>query len=66
MGMRASWLLFYGGLKTFVDSSPNTIHREKEKSHEMLIVWQVAKKSCVKYHICVISYIELDRIRVWI
>lgn len=64
--MRVNWLLFQRGLKIFVVSSPYTIHREKEKSHEMLIVWPVAKKSCVKYYIGVIIYIELDRIRIWI
>jgi hypothetical protein len=41
----------------------SVMHKEKEKSHEMLVVWLVAKKSCVKYHTCVIIYIESDRIR---
>lgn len=58
------WLLSQRGLKIFVGSSPRAMHREKEKSHEMLIVWPVAKESCVKYHICVLIYAELDRIRI--
>lgn len=47
-----------------MESLPYAMHREKEKSPEMLIVWPVAKKSRVKYHICVFIYIELDRIRI--
>ena len=42
------------------------MQREKEKSHEMLVVHPVAKKLCVKYHICVIIYIEPDRIKIGI
>ena len=42
------------------------MHREKEKSPEMLAVWPTAKKLHVKYHICVIIYIEPDKIKIQI
>lgn len=51
-------------LKHLWNDLPSVMPKEKEKSHKMLVIWPVAKKSCVKYHSCIIIYIEPDRIRI--
>lgn len=48
-------------MNIFVEPFPSAMYGEKEKFHEMLTVWPVAKKSSIKYYICVFIYMELGR-----